>query len=182
MKDLALELILGQTYNFLIGDDATVRLASSRFTRNDVRALSHGDRTRWADVQDAMSDVNHRDGAEIPAQYNWRAGEETVKATLAGDCLPNYVVATPAYPSPRSKHRKPDCAELQEDGSAILHEVKTGVPTWTESLIDECLKDAWSLTRPARPPMVGTSVEFTGTSWRTPSSRASGSTRRCWSA
>ncbi|WP_127543494.1 hypothetical protein [Actinoplanes sp. OR16] len=146
VKDLALELILGQTYNFLIGDDAGFSAAASRFTRNDVRTMSRGDRTRWADIQDAMSDTNHVDGPEIPAQYNWRDGENAVRAILTGPCEPDYVVDTPGYPSPRSRTRKPDCAERQPDGSAVLHEVKTGVPTWTESLIDECLKDAWSLT------------------------------------
>jgi hypothetical protein len=146
VKDLALELILGQTYNFLVGDDGAIRAAAApRFTRNDVRNMSRGDRTRWADIQDAMSAPNHQDDVEIPAQYNWRAGENAVKALL-GECAEGFVLDTPGYPSPRSRSRVPDCAELQEDGSHVLHEVKTGVPTWTESLIDECLKDAWSLT------------------------------------
>jgi hypothetical protein len=42
--------------------------------------------------------------------------------------------------------RKADCAEVDpSDGGLILHEVKTGVPTWS-SMLDECRKDAWMLT------------------------------------
>ena len=153
VKDTALELILAETYTFLLGDDGAVDAAvsalASRFTRNDVRTLSRGDRTRWKRIEDAMRAPNHVDGPSIPAQHNWRAGEAAVKALL-GECAKDFVVDTPGYPSPRSKHRVPDCAEVQDDGSVVLHEVKTGVPSWTESLIDECLKDAWSLTDEGR--------------------------------
>ncbi|MET0494507.1 MAG: hypothetical protein ABW000_15405 [Actinoplanes sp.] len=146
VKDVALDLILGETYNFLVGDDGGFHAAASRFTRQDVRNLSRGDRTRWKQIEDAMRAPNHVDGPEIPAQYNWRSGENAVKELLAGDCAENFVLDTPGYPRPRSQRRVPDCAEVQDDNSFVLHEVKTGVPTWTESLIDECLKDAWSLT------------------------------------
>jgi hypothetical protein len=54
------------------------------------------------------------------------------------------VVLTTGY-RPGSIHRKADFAELNDDNTLTLHEVKTGVPTW-RSQLDECEKDAWILS------------------------------------
>ncbi|MEU5902856.1 hypothetical protein [Micromonospora sp. NPDC047527] len=150
VKDVALDLILGATYDYLTaGDDtlaARILAAKSRFSDKDIRDLSRGDRTKWKDIEDAMKAPNHTSGDPIPAQYNWRDGENAVAALLQG-CIKNVKVLTPGYPRAGSKWRKPDCIEQDPTtGDEVFHEVKTGVPTWTESLIDECLKDAWILT------------------------------------
>jgi len=147
VKDLALELILAETYSYLQSGDETfnfVALASlSRFSDADIRKLSRGDRTKWKSIEEAMKLPNHTSGVPSPPQPNYKAGERWL-ASILNNCGPQHLVLTTGYPSARSKHRKADCREVDPvDGQAILHEVKTGVPTWTESLIDECLKDAW---------------------------------------
>ncbi|MBG0568921.1 hypothetical protein [Actinoplanes aureus] len=145
VKDLALELVLGETYAYLVGESATLRAAAGRFSDTDLRKLSRGDRTKWKNVEAAMKSPNHVAGPAVPAQWNAKAGENYLKDTLLnGNCEPQFQVNTPGYPSARSKWRKADCAETDPvDGSITLHEVKVGVPIWTEDLINECLKDAW---------------------------------------
>ncbi|MFC0506974.1 hypothetical protein [Micromonospora costi] len=151
VKDLALELILTGTYEYLQSGDQTLGFgtlaAGSRFSDADIRQLSRGDRTKWKSIEEAMKLPNHKPGVPVPAQWNFKAGEAYLKTILGGNCREQHLVPTTGYPSPRSKHRKADCAEVDPtDGSMTLHEVKVGVPTWTESLIDECLKDAWIVT------------------------------------
>ncbi|MGC4783506.1 hypothetical protein ACLQ3A_17820 [Micromonospora zamorensis] len=154
VKDIALELILGETYNYLQSGDTSFNFmalaATSRFSDADIRTLSKGDRTKWKSIEEAMKLPNHRPGVPVPPQWNFTAGEEYLK-TILSNCLPQHQVNTPGYPRAGSKWRKADCAEVDDiDGSVTLHEVKTGVPTWTESLIDECLKDAWIPTDEAK--------------------------------
>ncbi|MGS2613573.1 hypothetical protein ACVCAH_03435 [Micromonospora sp. LZ34] len=154
VKDLALELILGETYNYLQSGDTTFNFTalagSSRFSDADIRQLSRGDRTKWKSIEEAMKLPNHKPGVAVPPQWNFTAGEEYLK-TILSNCKPQHQVNTPGYPRAGSKWRKADCAEEDAaDGSLTLHEVKTGVPTWTESLIDECLKDAWITTDEGR--------------------------------
>ncbi|MFU8872690.1 hypothetical protein [Micromonospora sp. SL4-19] len=149
VKDAALELILGETYAYLQGGDQTFNFATtsarSRFSDADIRKLSKGDRTKWKSIEDAMKLPNHTSGDPVRPQRNAKAGEAAL-AGLLQNCAPQHLVPTPGYPRARSKHRKADCAETDDDGNVTLHEVKTGVPMWIESLIDECLKDAWIVT------------------------------------
>jgi hypothetical protein len=147
VKDLALELILGETYNFLVGDDGDFNIAAFRFSRADIRNLTRGSRTDWEEITDAMRHPLHRDGVAVPPQRNGKAGEDALRdIILNGNCQPQHEVSTKGFPRPRSIKRVADCAEVDPaDGELILHEVKTGVPTWS-SMLDECRKDAWMLT------------------------------------
>lgn len=146
VKDVALELILAETYTYLqTGDQslASTLAAGSRFSDADIRKLSRGDRTKWKSIEEAMKLPNHKPGVAVPPQRNAKAGEAYL-ATILQNCDQQHLVRTPGYPSAKSKHRKADCAETDlGTGEITLHEVKVGVPMWIESLIDECLKDAW---------------------------------------
>jgi hypothetical protein len=152
VKDLALELILGETYSFLVGESGAFSISAFRFSRADIRRLTRGDRTDWETIADAMRQPLHKnDGVSVPPQRNATAGEDALRdIILNGNCLPQHEVLTTGFPRPGSIKRKADCAEVDpSDGGLILHEVKTGVPTWS-SMLDECRKDAWMLTDAGR--------------------------------
>jgi hypothetical protein len=80
VKDLALELILGETYNYLQSGDTTLGFttlaATSRFSDADIRKLSRGDRTKWKSIEEAMKLPNHVPGgaAPPPARLEGRRG------------------------------------------------------------------------------------------------------------
>jgi hypothetical protein len=164
VKDIALELILGGTYSFLqTGDQgfaaqplmrptglaAAARTGKSRFSDDDILQLSKGDRTKWKNVEDAMKSPNHKPGDAVAPQPRASAGEDAIRALLGG--CSQVELNTTGFPRARSRSRTPDCTRTDpETGGLEIHEVKTGVPIWTEDLIDECLKDAWSLTPEGR--------------------------------
>jgi hypothetical protein len=149
VKDIALELILGQTYTLLQGDApaaaaASVAAASPfRFNPAGIRRMSQGDRTDWDRILKALTKPNHADGPRVPLSFNWRQSENH----LVGDLLrgrpgrAQREFPMSGIPTERSRGRVIDFAEETPDG-LVLHEVKTGV-TNRASDIAQCKKDAW---------------------------------------
>ena len=96
-----------------------------------------------------MNAPSHKAGDAVAPQPRASAGETAIRDLLGG-CT-KVKLDTTGFPGGRSRSRTPDCTRTDpETGGLEIHEVKTGVPIWTEDLIDECLKDAWSLTPAGR--------------------------------
>lgn len=160
VKDLALQLILGETYDLLQGDgaaaaaDGTAAAADAavmspaalpmfRFSKTGIRLMSKGDRTDWDRITKALTSPHHVDGDRVPLSFNWRQSEDYLTNTLlqgrSGIAQRDFPMS--GIPNPRSRNRVVDFAESTQDG-LVLHEVKTGV-TNRKSDVDQCKKDAW---------------------------------------
>ncbi|OLB76375.1 MAG: hypothetical protein AUI14_18955 [Actinobacteria bacterium 13_2_20CM_2_71_6] len=161
VKEVAFQLILLGTYDFLTGDDGQPGVMHPNIHRLSDAALirlAKGDRTDFKRLEAAMKDANHAPGARVPFMNNGKAGEDYLENTLlAGHPgTPQLKIDTPGVPTPRSRHRKTDFAEDDGTGGLILHEVKTGVSEWG-SEVTQCQKDAW-IKDPANAAAVGQST------------------------
>jgi hypothetical protein len=155
VKELSLQLILEADWDYLVGESGQpVQAMASRFSKAGLLRLAKGDRTDIKRIARAMYDPNHVPGPRVPFMYNWRAAEDYLADTLlkGRPGTRGFVIPTPGYPNPRSKHRKVDFAEQTPDG-IVAHEVKAGVPNRKDD-VDQCKKDAWIMD-PANAPTHG---------------------------